>query len=146
MCLDHHSARTAEKGSRRVPIRLVMWYVPAIAKLAPVIDHPGLRRNCGAFVNKQCICTASMVYTSNKLFSCTTKQLTLFLIRESINSWHFSSRSARSSQSTTHVILMLRIVTLTSSAWMVSVQRLYAFTSVDLKSKITFGEIFSACP
>lgn len=86
------------------------------------------------------------VYTSNKPFSRTTEQLTLFLIRESINSWHFSSRSARSSQSTTHVILVLRIVTLTSSAWMVSVQRLYAFTSVDLKSKITFGEIFSACP
>ena len=74
MCLDHHSARTAEKGSKRVPIRLVMWPVPAIAKLAPVIDHPGLRRNCRAFVNKH-------VYTSNKPFSCTTEQLTLFLIR-----------------------------------------------------------------
>lgn len=58
--------------------------------------------------------------------SCTREQLTYSSLgRKSILG--ISPADQLDSQSITHVILVLRIVTLTSSAWMVSVQRLLCF-------------------
>lgn len=94
----------------------------SLGKLSLLIDQTRLRRNSRAYVNPRDH-ASSVALTSNKAISYAEQALPSLLITHTVHVWQFPNWSPRSNSSVLPVIFFL--------------------TSLDVKSKTTFGKKYS---